>query len=102
MTGYTTVDIKRRFFELNHDSINDWFDRYELLAKDIPPADRWNADKVGVRIGIVQGGRVKVVVLREVLNQKVRIPSCLNQCYYVLIPFISPRFMTSPTASLVP
>ena len=63
MTGYNAVDFKRRFFELNHASVNDWFDRYEQVSESIPPVDRWKADEVGARIGVVQCGRVKVVIL---------------------------------------
>ncbi|KAK3946497.1 hypothetical protein QBC32DRAFT_158660 [Pseudoneurospora amorphoporcata] len=67
ITTYRAVDLRRRFWELNEESVDDWFNQYQGLLKDhnVDRADVWNCDEMGVRIDCVAGGRVKMVVLRD-------------------------------------
>ena len=72
-TTFKAVDIKRRFFELNHESVNGWFDEFEerIQHHGVEPRDIWNADETGCQIGVLKSGQVKVVVLKELRRSKV-------------------------------
>jgi hypothetical protein len=87
-TTYNAVDIKRRFFKLNHESVNEWFDEFEekLARHKVQARDIWNADETGCQIGVLKSGQVKVVVLKELKRRKVcTIPSFGFQARFIIV-----------------
>ena len=70
---FKPVEIKRRLFELNEESVLEFFDRYTTLIKEknIKQADTWNVDEAGVLIGMMAKSGLAVVSLRELWNRYV-------------------------------
>jgi hypothetical protein len=58
---------------LNKDSVNKWFNNYNTVIKkyNIIRGDVWNYNKIGVKLSCIAGGRVRVIILRDLAKQRV-------------------------------
>lgn len=52
---------------MNKDSVNKWFNNYNTVIKkyNIIRSDVWNYNKIGVKFSCIAGGRVRVIILRD-------------------------------------